>query len=277
MSRINRTSVGEVEITVLNDGALDFPADVFAELSEPEAAELLAGAGKTAIQTNFNALHIRSQSRSVLVDAGAREFFGPTAGFFGEAMKEAEIREADITHLVITHLHPDHIGGTLTVGGEPVFPGAEFFVSDREYRHWTDDGNFVGADDHATEWRKLALDVLNAYGDRVTTVGADGEIVPGMRLLDLPGHTPGHAGLQIGSGRDQFIYAADILHAQDLQLARPEICAVFDADKEQAICSRQRLMDMLATDRIMFSGSHFLDCVIGYVEKSGDGFRIVPG
>ncbi len=277
MTRVNRVTVGEVELTVLNDGALDFPNDVFAELSDAEVTALLANAGATAIRTNFNALHVRSQARSVLVDAGAREFFGPTAGFFAEAMAEAGIREADITHLVITHLHPDHIGGTLTVDGELVFPDAEFFVSDKEYRHWTDDGNFVGADDHATEWRKLALDVLNAYGDRVTTLGDDDEIVPGMRMIDLPGHTPGHAGVQIGSGPDQFIYVADILHAQDLQMARPDVCAVFDADRDQAIRSRRRLLDMLATDRIMFSGSHFLDCVTGHVEKSGDGFRIVSG
>ena len=108
----------------------------------------------------------------------------------------------------------------------------------------------------------------------MTAVGSDSEIASGIHLVDLPGHTLGHVGVRIDSGGAQFLYAADILHAQDLQLADPNLCAAFDADKDQARETRRRTLDMLATDGILFSGSHFLDRVIGHVERSGSGYRI---
>ena len=274
MSRISKTSIGGCEVTVLNDGGLEFPDEVFPELDGDRRRDLLAGAGKTAVETNFNAMHIGTGQDSILIDTGTGGNFGPTAGFMREALAEAEVRPEDVTHLVFTHLHPDHIGGAVGPEGEPVFVNAELILSETERRFWSDDSNFTGADDTALEWRGMALGALESYGERVTAVGSDSEIASGIHLVDLPGHTAGHVGIRIDSGGAQFLYAADILHAQDLQLADPNLCAAFDADKDRARATRRRTLDMLATDGILFSGSHFLDRVIGYVERSGGGYRI---
>ena len=274
MSRIAKISVGECEITVLSDGGVEFPDEVFPELDGERLKGLLADAGKTAIETNFNAMHIRTGKDSILIDTGTGGNFGPTAGFMRQALTEAGIRPEDVTRLVFTHLHPDHVGGSVGSEGEPIFINAELILSETERRFWTDDSNFSGADDDALAWRRMALGALEGYGDRVTAVGSDSEIASGIHLVDLPGHTPGHVGVRIDSGGAQFLYAADILHAQDLQLAAPNLCAAFDADKDQARETRRRTLDMLATDGILFSGSHFLDRVIGHVERSGSGYRI---
>ena len=274
MSRISKTSIGECEVTILNDGGLEFPDEVFPELEGDRRKDLLEGAGKTEIETNFNAMHIRTGRESILIDTGTGGNFGPTAGFMQEALSEADVRPEDVTRLVFTHLHPDHIGGAIGPEGEPVFVNAELILSETERGFWTDDSNFSGADDNALEWRRMALGALESYGERVTAVGSDSEIAPGVHLVDLPGHTLGHVGIRIDSGGVQFLYAADILHAQDLQLADPNLCAAFDADKDQARTTRRRTLDMLATDGILFSGSHFLDRLIGYVERSGGGYRI---
>ena len=274
MSLIAKMSVGESEITVLRDGGLEFPDEVFPDLDGERLKGLLAGAGKTAIETNFNALHIRTGKDSILIDTGTGGNFGPTTGFLGQALSEADIRPEDVTHLVFTHLHPDHVGGSVGSEGEPVFVNAELILSETERGFWMDDSNFSGADDDTLAWRKMALGALESYGDRVTAVGSDSEIASGVHLVGLPGHTLGHAGIRIESGGTQFLYGADFLNAQDLQLADPNLCAAFDADKDQARITRRKTLDMLATDRILCSGGHFLDRLIGYVERSGSGYRI---
>ena len=274
MSLIAKMSVGECEITVLRDGGLEFPNEVFPDLDGERLQSLLADSGKTAIETNFNALHIRTGKDSILVDTGTGGNFGPTTGFMRQALSEADIRPEDVTRLVFTHLHPDHVGGSVGSEGEPVFVNAELILSETERGFWTDDSNFSGADDDTLAWRSMALGALESYGDRVTAVGSDSEIASGVHLVDLPGHTLGHVGIRIDSGGAQFLYGSDFLNAQDLQLADPNLCAAFDADKDQARNTRRKTLDMLATDGILCSGGHFLDRFIGYVERSGSGYRI---
>ena len=276
MSRIAKRSFGEFEITVINDGGLEFPSHVFPDVEENRLNGLLTDSGKTAIETSFNVLHIRAGEESILVDTGAGAHFGPTAGFLQQALSEAAIHPEDVSRVVLTHLHPDHFGGSMTDDGHPVFANAELILTETERRFWTDDTNFSGADANTIEWRRMGLDALECYGDRVSTKGAGGEVAPSVHLVDLPGHTKGHAGIRIESDGTQFIYAADILHAQDLQLADPNLCAAFDADKDQARITRKRTLDMLATDGILISGAHFLDRFIGYVEHAAGGYRITP-
>lgn len=276
MTRIARQTVGEMEVVLLNDGAVEFPAEVFPDLSDEDRERLLKAAGKEAIETNFNALFIKSGPDSILVDTGPGMQFGPTAGFLSDAMSEAGIEPNSIGRLVITHLHPDHVGGAIGDGGEPVFSNAELIVSEAECSFWSEEANFSGADSNLLQWRQQSLDMLKAYGDRVTKVKSGAEPIAGVHLVDLPGHTPGHVGLRIESGDSQFLYVTDILHAQDLQLSDPSICTGFDVDREAAIATRRRTLDMLATDQIRFTGGHILNRTIGRVERSGSGYRLRP-
>ncbi|MCY3878809.1 MAG: MBL fold metallo-hydrolase [Rhodobacteraceae bacterium] len=274
MTRIARKAFGDFDITVMRDGGLEFGNEVFPALAEERISAILAESGKRAIETNFNAVLLRSPDSCILIDAGAREHFGPGAGQFPQAMAEAGLSAHDVETLVITHLHPDHIGGTTNPDNSAVFPNAEFVLTEAEYNFWTADGNFTNVDDAKLQWRNIALAVLEAYSDRIRTVASNGPIAPGVTFSDLPGHTPGHAGVLLDSGGARFLHAADILHAPDLQLFDPDIGAVFDMDKEEAIRSRRRGLDMIADDRMLFTGSHFLNCQLGYLETSGRGYRI---
>ena len=156
-----------------------------------------------------------------------------------------------------------------------MFGNAEVFVTATEHAFWTDDGNFAGADGTATDWQALAKSVLSAYGDRVTLVRSDAELAGCVTLIDLPGHTPGHVGFRVDSGTDSFVSVCDVVHSQVLQLADPEICAAFDGDRSAAIQSRKRALDMVAADRLPFSGGHVLGAEILFLERSGSGYRLV--
>ena len=274
MARTASHQVGDYEVVVLNDGGLEFDYDVFPGVPAEQLDGLLADAGVRSIETNFNAVLFRSNDQCVLADAGARDFFGPGAGNMPEAMAEAGLRPEDVQILAITHLHPDHIGGTIAVDGSAVFPNAAMIISETEHNFWTNDSNFTNADDTAREWRKIASSVLESYAGRVQTVGPDSDIAPGLAFVGMPGHTPGHTGIRLDSGGQQLVHTADLIQAPVLQLASPGLSTGFDLDRTTAESVRRKIFDMIATDRMLCTSSHFLNCRIGHLEKTGGGFRL---
>ena len=51
---------------------------------------------------------------------------------------------------------------------------------------------------------------------------------------------------------------------------------MFDTDKPMAVQTRRKIYDMAAAEKMMVQGFHFPFPSVGYVEKSGNGYRLVP-
>ncbi|MFC2970256.1 MBL fold metallo-hydrolase [Acidimangrovimonas pyrenivorans] len=260
MTRITTMTVGDLEVTVLQDGATEFTPDLFLNTSEDEIDSLLRQAGEEKIRTNFNAFLIRGKDGVTLVDAGVRDLFGPAAGQLPEALAEAGVAPEEVTRLVATHLHPDHVAGMVTAEGAAAFPNAELALQAAEQAFWGDAARFAGMGEPMEGWQQLAAAVLAAYGDRLVLLeGAEDEAAaPGLTAIPLPGHTPGHMGLRISDGDDQLVIAGDIVHAQTLQIPNPEIGVGFDIDPAAAAAARKRMLAMLAGDDLLFTGGHVL-------------------
>lgn len=275
MSLTQARQVGEIEIIAITDGARAFDTGVFANTTDAHVADLLARAGKSEITTNFNAFLLRHGDVRLLVDTGTRGLFGPGTGMLMAGLQEIGVSPAEITHVFITHLHPDHAAGAVTPEGAAVFEGAELILAEAERAFWSDESRLSGADETMTAWTALATTVLGAYADRLRPVEDLAELMPGVTTLALPGHTPGHMGFRVESGGETLVSVTDLVHAQDLQLADPELGVVFDIDPDQARETRKRLLDMLATDRIALTGGHILAPKFGMVERAEGGYRFV--
>jgi glyoxylase-like metal-dependent hydrolase (beta-lactamase superfamily II) len=260
-----KKQIGDIELFILKDGQTEFGEETFSGTNSSEINSLLTLNNRKAIETNFNAFLIKSGVKNILIDAGAGTLFGPAAGNLSKALKEINIKNDDITDIVATHLHPDHIGGMVSETGEPVFNNAQLILTQDEYSFWNDKDNFKNNPDD----QKLPLDVLNAYSNSLNLISGDDDIGSGLSAINLPGHTAGHIGIMISSGNEQFAIAGDIIHAQYLQINNPEIGVVFDQEPDLARKSRRRILDMLASEKIMFSGGHLLSPALGYVEYKG--------
>ncbi len=85
---------------------------------------------------------------------------------------------------------------------KPVFPNAEIVVSDAEYKFWTDPAVI----DRLPEARKgLARRIQAVFPTwkNIRQVEGEPEVAPGIRLVNSPGHTPGHRAFHLSSGSSQ--------------------------------------------------------------------------
>lgn len=269
MTRTQSTKVGEIEVIALTDGAIEFGKDTFPGVDGDHIDDLLKAAGEQAIRTNFNAFIVKSGSDVVLVDSGPRDLFGDTCGFLPQALAEAGVSPGDVTHVFFTHMHPDHVAGTITADGQAVFENATVLLAEAEHAFWAKE---TFAAETMQQWQGLAQAVFGAYAGRIDQLSGDAEIVKGMWAQDLAGHTPGHSGFRIDSGGAGFMHVGDIAHAQYLQFADPDIGTAFDVDSDTARKVRHRVLDMVATDGLLFSGGHVLKPKFGHLARHGTGY-----
>ncbi|MEO0831485.1 MAG: MBL fold metallo-hydrolase, partial [Pseudomonadota bacterium] len=178
-------------------------------------------------------------------------------------------------YLLVTHLHPDHVGGR--VGETSVaLPNAEMVVGTQDHSFFTSEEMKAQAPDGFKPFFDMAVAAAGQFGERVTLIDGEASIAPGITAMPLPGHTPGHMGFMLESGGEQLLIWGDILHVPAVQFARPDVTLAFDADPDTARASRTKVLDMVATDKLMVAGMHMSFPGLGYVERASEGYRLVP-
>jgi glyoxylase-like metal-dependent hydrolase (beta-lactamase superfamily II) len=193
-------------------------------------------------------------------------------GHLAERLAQAGYRPEDIDVVVVTHGHPDHIGG-LTAGGKRVFPNARYVFGAAEYDFWTRGENVREARKFN---RELFVTVCAPLASRATFLKPGDEVVPGIRAMDAAGHAPGLMAYHIESEGKRLLIWADTCIHYVMAIQRPEWHVEVDDDKDKAVATRKRILDLVATDRLFVSGFHMPFPGIGYVERSEGGYRWVP-
>lgn len=276
---VQRLAVGDMEVTALSDGYIDIDPSLFPNAT-PEAVAALKNAAFLApdapLRSGVNTYVVNTGDRLVLIDSGCADLLGPTMGRLPANLVAAGIDPATIDTIVLTHMHPDHIGGIASAEGAAAFPEAELVVHEADWAFWTSADMTARAPDAVKPFFLAAQKNAAAYDGRVRRLDSDGEIVPGLSLMHLPGHTPGHAGIVVADGADSLLVWGDIVHAAPLQFARPDWAIAFDVDPEGAVETRGRVFDMVARDRLRVAGMHIPFPGIGHVERAAEGYRFTP-
>jgi glyoxylase-like metal-dependent hydrolase (beta-lactamase superfamily II) len=226
--------------------------------------------------SHTNHLYVEIGDARVLVDVGSGNRFMENAGKLMGNLEAAGIDPYAITHVVITHAHPDHIWGIRDGFDEAIIPDAEYLMGEAEHDHWMQDGL---VDRVAPEDQQFVLGAVNSIevdGAEWTLVQDGHEVVPGLTMIDTPGHTPGHMALRVDSGDQSLIALGDCMTHAYTNFAHPEWYNGFDSDGEQTVATRKRLLDMCAEDRIAILGYHFPFPGVGHVQRDSDTYRFVP-
>ncbi|MGU3539068.1 MBL fold metallo-hydrolase [Methylobacterium sp. A54F] len=272
-----RWPLGDLTVTVLNDGYLQGSLDLVTGISKEEAGKLqAAGFRSQAPRITLNAFLITGPGRKpVLIDTGMGSFGGDTLGRVPDALALTGVSPDEIGTVLVSHLHPDHVGGLIDAAGTARYPNAEIVLHADEAAHWLGADALSRAPEEARSYFENAQKAVGPYADR-TRIHDGGEVLPGIEAVHLPGHTPGHTGFRITSGDKSLFSWTDVVHLPAIQFKQPEAGMAFDVDVEQARSTRKRVLDMAAGERTFIAGNHLEFPALGYVVRDGAGYSFVP-
>ena len=106
-------------------------------------------------------------------------------------------------------------------------------------------------------------------------VTADADLGHGLRLLSTPGHTPGHASVEVTSGDERMVITGDLLH-HPVQMANPKWAETADYDVALAVETRARLPRRALPARTRVAGTHFPTAPVGRIEAHAACWRFAP-
>ena len=274
-----RHKVGSYEVTVISDGNLTLDATMFTG-DEAGAEKLLRDAHlpKTGFITPINVWLINTGQKLILVDAGGGTHFAPSIGRLPQNLAAAGISPAAIDADVITHPHPDHIPGVITSDHKMLFPNATLHVNENDHSFWTSADIRGKAPEEFRGFFDLAVNAIKPYAAAgKLSLYKDGiEFAPGVRAAACYGHTVGHSMVRVSPPGGDFLIFGDIVHCLALQFPDPERSVGFDTDGPAALANRKRVLDMVTTDRLLFSGGHLPFPALGHATRSGSGYAFVP-
>ena len=284
-----RFTLGDFECFSLYDGNFNYPLKAFfANAQEEELEERLRqnNLPLDRIVTPYACLVINTGDQRLLIDTGAgniaasAEALFPTVdhrttktGALVASLKNAGVEPEDIDTIIITHAHPDHIGGTSDEDGNLVFANAQYFLSRDEHSFWTSDAAMAQTSPALVDLARRSLEVLQ---DRLNLIGDGFEVVPGVKVVAMSGHTPGHLAVSVTSAGHELLNISDTaLHPLHLQY--PQWFPVFDVSPEQAIASKRRIFEHAAKTGALVFAHHFAPFPnLGYIRKEEKGWQWQP-
>ncbi|MGL5940742.1 MAG: MBL fold metallo-hydrolase [Waterburya sp.] len=223
-----------------------------------------------------NALYIDTGEHKVLIDSGAGQLFGNTAGYLAQNLKSAGIEPENIDTVLITHAHGDHIGGLISADGTLTYPNAEYYISQPEWDFWTDPQvslpNSLLDEKTKQSLIKGAKQMLSVIKNKTKFFEFDAEIVPGIVALDTSGHTPGQVSYLITSGEEKLIATGDIFYSDPLNLQHPDWEVAFDTDSEKGLAARNKFLEEASESRVEWLVPHMPFPGLGHVSVDGDRY-----
>ncbi len=258
-------TLGSMKLHVLEAGGqrLDGGA-MFGVVPKPLWEKRIGADERNRIPLAMRCLLVETPNALVLIDNGAGnkedqkflDIYGiENAGSpsrLEDALRSAGFAPDDVDIVIDTHLHFDHAGGNTHHDAEGQvrlsFPRARYVVQrgEWEYAHWRNERIQASYLPHN-------FDPVEQAG-RFDFVSGEQEIVPGIRVLPTPGHTPHHQSVLITSQDETACFLADVMPTT-AHLPLPWIMA-YDVEPLVTLESKRMLLARAQAERWLLVFEH---------------------
>jgi glyoxylase-like metal-dependent hydrolase (beta-lactamase superfamily II) len=271
-----RFKLGAIEITVVSDGTLAFPAETLWGDRAEDARSLLTSAFQPSspVGLQINTTLVNTGDKLVLIDAGCGvDKFQNTNGRLLGHLASAGYAPGDIDMILFTHFHFDHLWGISdSKNASLLFPSAEFVAA--EVAFWSDPG--LPGKVSAKKQPLVTQTNLKLASPRLRQIKAGAEVAPGVTTFDTAGHTPGHMSVHISSGREEMLLTGDVVVGPEIGFLHPEWPFGFDLDAPLATKARTAFLDRAAADKTLVGSYHLPFPGFGHVVREGNGYCWLP-
>lgn len=243
--------LGRMNIYALSDGtfALD-GGQMFGVVPKTLWEKKNQADNRNRIRLGLTCLLVQTGNTNVLIETGIGDKFdGKYLDIYGvdhattllDDLRAHGLSPADIHVVINTHLHFDHCGWNTrrdSTGLVPTFPRARYIVQRGEWEHAVaptekDRGSYVEEFFAAAEQQTELLD-------------GDSELLPGIRVEVLPGHTRYLQGVRISSEGEEAYFISDLVPTSS-HLQHPWIMS-FDLYPMETLANKKRLLPQFAAE-----------------------------
>ncbi len=203
------------------------------------------GDDASLIELTQNVCVIRRPEQIVLVDTG--EPLHRAGAVLAWGLSAVGIAPHEVDLVFLTHRDGDHVGGTVNLHGEALYPRAKYLISRFEYEQ------FKGEAKRADQFR-ASIKPLEDRG--LLEFFEDGaEIAAGLTAVATPGHRSGATSLRVEDGGEVALLLADTLHLP-VQITHPECSSIWDGDPELAARTRRQIVDQAQAEGWLLAVPH---------------------
>jgi glyoxylase-like metal-dependent hydrolase (beta-lactamase superfamily II) len=283
MPHLHGIDLGGIRIRriVESEGPLLKPSEIYPD-STPEVIQAnlhwlapnLYDEATDRLILSMQSFLLETDSIKILVDTcvgdckqRVREDFHNKSWNWLDRLREMDVAPEQINVALSTHLHVDHVGWHTRLNKGrwvPTFPHARYLFTRPEWDYWKHNeghpalvrtGDYIGD----SVWP-----VFEA--GQAELVDMDYEIAPGIRLVPLPGHTPGHVGVSVEGASSRVVLTGDLVH-HPLQCCYPHWNTRFCLDPERSRQTRVQHLKELSQDGTLIMPAHFPGGNAGRLEK----------
>lgn len=206
------------------------------------------------IEWSMSAFLLEAEGKKVLFDSGFYDEKNKNGIL--ERLKELKISPDEIDYIFITHCHWDHIDGLIDSKNNINYKNAKIYISKDEFN-----GDIKPGPPHKADTLER---VKKACEKQIIQFDFENDVLPlGIKPIKAFGHTPGHTCYR----KDELLIIGDLIHGEKIQFKYPEICAVFDADENQSIESRKRILKYAKENNLFMAGHHLQFTHFGMCKK----------
>lgn len=252
--------LGRFNIHALSDGPFTLDGgQMFGVVPKPLWEKKLEADARNRVRLGLTCLLVQTGKQNVLIETGVGNKFDPkytdiygvdhSAASLPAELKKAGVTLEDVDVVINTHLHFDHCGWNTYHDGTrlvPTFPRARYFVQQGEWEH---------ACRPTERDRASYIEQFFVAAEKQTEfLEGNVEVLPGISVEVLPGHTRHMQGVRISSDGATAYFISDLVPTKaHLQYAW---IMSFDLYPMETLENKKRLLPQLAREETLVIFPH---------------------